>query len=99
MGDDETLRTSDGFTTPTDLAAPVARGAVQPQPEPRHARRAKKALRHTAKTSFVSRRPWLGKLAWNVVPMHGVLRIHDPAYEENSDQWRAQRCATDEGGG
>jgi len=35
--------------------------------------------------------PWVKKISWFLFPLYGVMRMHDPNYEEHFEQWKSQQ--------
>ena len=41
---------------------------------------------------------WVKKISWILFPVYGIMRMHDPNYEEHLEQWQAgQHRNYDEG--
>jgi hypothetical protein len=35
--------------------------------------------------------PWVKKIPWILFPTYGLMRLHDPDYEEHYEQWKEQQ--------
>lgn len=61
----------------------------------RDAARQRRALRRVTRQNAPS---WLKKIPWAVFPIYGLMRLHDPNYEEHYEQWEDQQRKDYEGG-
>ena len=70
-----------GAQKPRDATADAGGGASR---APRPRAQGRREISRSAPT-------WTKKIWWFVFPTYGVMRIHDPNFEEHADQWREQQ--------
>lgn len=78
-----------GVDAPT-LSSAVSHVVYDPSPMSRAdiARQQRAVRRVTRQRRAPS---WAKKISWILFPYYGFMRLHDPNYEEHSEQWEEQR--------